>query len=175
MRLALTGTPGTGKTSVGDILRAKGLDVVEVSEIAKMAGLLTEKDDERDSFEVDVDALRELVENGDFSDSTIFIGHLSHFLNVGRIVVLRCRPSILMERLRARGYSEAKVKENAEAEALDVILMDCLDEGKDVYEVDTSNLSPEEVEKAVVEIIRGKTDKYHPGNIDWSEEVLSWY
>jgi adenylate kinase len=175
MRVALTGTPGTGKSTVGAELAKKGLDVIEVSDIAKSEGLLMELDEERGSFDVDVDQLREAVDQGHYSNDTIFVGHLSHFLNVDRVIVLRCRPSLLMERLRARGYRDAKVKENGEAEALDVILMDCMEDELDVYEIDVTSMSVEEVAQAVVEIIRGKTDKYRPGNTDWSEEVLSWY
>jgi adenylate kinase len=175
MRVALTGTPGTGKSSVGAYLAKKGLDVIEVSDIAKAEGLLGEMDEERGSFDVDVEKLREAVDRGNYPDDTIFVGHLSHFLNVDRTIVLRCRPSLLMERLRARGWREEKVRENAEAEALDVILMDCMEDQTEVYEVDASTMPVEEVAKAVVEIIRGKTDKYKPGNTDWSEEVLNWY
>ncbi|OPY34816.1 MAG: putative kinase [Methanomassiliicoccales archaeon PtaU1.Bin124] len=175
MRIALTGTPGTGKSSVGALLARKGLEVIEVSDIARSEGLLGELDEERGSFDVDVDHLRDAVDRGNYPDDTIFIGHLAHFLNVDRVIVLRCRPSILMQRLRERGWREEKVRENAEAEALDVILMDCLEDQLDVFEVDASSMPLEDVAKAVVDIIRGKTDKYRPGNTDWSEEVLSWY
>ena len=43
-------------------------------------------------------------------------GHLSHFLDVDAIVVLRCSPSVLSQRLTQRGYGEAKVCANVEWE-----------------------------------------------------------
>lgn len=43
-------------------------------------------------------------------------GHLSHFLDVDAIVVLRCSPSVLSQRLTQRGYGGAKVRANVEWE-----------------------------------------------------------
>ena len=40
-------------------------------------------------------------------------GHLAHLLPCDRVVVLRCRPDILRERLAPRDYPEEKIAENA--------------------------------------------------------------
>jgi broad-specificity NMP kinase len=44
-----------------------------------------------------------------------------------------------------------------------------------VYEIDTTDRTPEEVAMAVDDILAGKREKYAYGNIDWSGEVLNWF
>jgi adenylate kinase len=175
MRIALTGTPGAGKSSVGAILRAHGLTVIEVSDIASEAGLLHERDESRGSFEVDLDELEYATDRRLADVDAILVGHLSHLVRHDLCIVLRCSPSVLRSRLEGRGWSASKVNENVEAEALDSILVEALEEEGPVLEVDTSKKGPAEVADAVMEILAGKTEKYQPGHIDWSGEVLQWY
>jgi adenylate kinase len=40
-----------------------------------------------------------------------------------------------------------------------------------VYEINVTDMSPEEVAEAVRQIIRG-TDNYKPGSVDFSEELF---
>ncbi len=175
MRIALTGTPGTGKTSIGDILRTRGWDAVEVSAIAREAGLLREVDERRGSFEINVDELQEAVDSRYHSKGIVLIGHLAHLVSNDLCIVLRCRPKLLRSRLAERGWPKAKVDENVEAEVLDAILVEALEQDGAVFEVDTSDMGPPEVADAVQDIVAGKTEKYRPGHIDWSSEVLDWY
>ena len=54
--------------------------------------------------------------------NTIFEGHIAHFLkNIDKIIVLRCHPNELKNRLSSRNYSDEKIAENMEAEALNII------------------------------------------------------
>ena len=68
-------------------------------------------------------------------------GATAHFLACDKIIVLRCRPDVLKDRLSRRGYSAGKVAENCQAEALDVILSETADmfASEHVYEIDTTN------------------------------------
>lgn len=175
MRVALSGTPGTGKTSVGEALAARGHIVVEVNQLAKDKGLLGKMDRRRATREVDAAALDKAVSDEEGLKDAILVGHLSHLLTVDLIVILRCRPSILAARLADRGYSEGKVKENVEAEALDVILIEAAETGRLVLEIDTTTMSVDEVVEAMEEILAGEREKYIIGHIDWSEEVLGWF
>lgn len=149
--------------------------VVEANQLAKDKGLLGRMDRRRATREVDVSALDEALIEDEGLNQAILVGHLSHLLTVDLIIVLRCRPSVLAGRLRERGYSEPKVKENIEAEALDVILVEAAETGGIVLEIDTTGKSPEEVADAVEEILAGEREKYAIGHIDWSEEVLGWF
>ncbi|MGD1060678.1 MAG: adenylate kinase family protein [Methanomassiliicoccales archaeon] len=174
MRLAISGTPGTGKTATASILASRGMDVVELNLFANEHGLLGKIDRKRKAREIDVEKLDEALLKERTGD-VVLVGHIAHFLSADRIVVLRTRPSVLRKRLEARDYSESKVKENLEAEACDVILIESLDRSKKVYEIDTTERTPEETADAIEDILAGKTKKYEPGHVDWSEEVLGWY
>lgn len=175
MRIALTGTPGTGKSSVGDILRSRGILVVEVSDIAREAGLFRERDEERGSYELDPEELQTVVDSRLGDGTIVMIGHMSHLVRHDLCIVLRCRPSVLRERLRTRGWPHSKVQENVEAEAVDVILIEAMGEDRPVFEIDTTDRCAEMVAEAVQEIMAGKIEKYRPGHTDWSEEVLEWF
>jgi len=175
MLIALTGTPGTGKTTVGTELGSKGLVVHEVSDVARENGLLREKDAERNSYDVDPDELNDAVAPLRNNDRVMLVGHLSHLVDADMVIVLRCRPSVLEKRLEKRGWPQKKVRENIEAEAVDTILIEASEINEKVYEIDTTEMSPVSVAASVLEIIDGKTDKYAAGNIDWSDEVLKWY
>ena len=137
--------------------------------------MLAERDPERDTFDVDIDLLDGELGRSCLEGTILLIGHLTHLLTVDLVIVLRCSPSILEDRMRSRGWSAPKVRENMEAEACDVILVEALDSEVEVCEIDTTHLSPEEVAEALEEIIQGEREKYEPGHIDWSEEVLDWY
>jgi len=171
--IALTGTPGTGKTSVGQLLEARGYAVLDLDPIARDYGMITGRDDARQTDEVDVEALRERIR---IPAKLAFLkSHYSHLMDVNIAIVLRCRPSVLRDRLRARGWSEEKVRENIEAEAIDVITQEATRRIPFVYEIDTSEQSAIETTAQVLAILQGKTNGHEPGTIDWTSEVLSWY
>ncbi len=86
------------------------------------------------------------------------------------LVVLRAAPRVLRQRLAERGWSPAKIAENVEAEALDVILVEALELNDRVREIDGTDMTPEQVAAAVREIALG-TDKYKPGSVDFSQEL----
>lgn len=173
--IALSGTPGAGKSTVAAILSERGHEAIELSHIIKEKELLGVFDEARGTYEVDVDLLDIEILKLRSDDPLILVGHLSHLLSVELIIILRCSPSLLEKRLAIRGWHESKVHENLEAEACDVILIEALDSGVEVCEIDTTDLSTLSVVDAVEEILHGEREKYAPGNIDWSEEVLDWF
>jgi len=86
-------------------------------------------------------------------------------------------PDKLEERLSSRCWSSSKVEENIQAEILDVILCDLVDNNdcKTIFEINTTDRSVEEVVSCIVEIIDNNFEqmkKYNIGNIDWSEEIF---
>jgi adenylate kinase len=172
---ALSGTPGTGKTTVGRILSEQGHHVLELSDFIKEHRLEGRRDRKRRTREVDVDVLDKALASQIRDEEVILVGHLAHLLSADLVIVLRCRPSLLRERLLARGYSDEKARENMEAEGCDVILVEAVETGLTVLEVDTTSSTPEQVAEALNEILAGEREKYAVGNIDWSEEVLGWF
>jgi len=141
MLIALTGTPGTGKTSLlQSILEAARFTTcsfsgVDLNAFIREHDLITGEDPERDSHNVDIGRMRELVheklgQKTDEDDSkartprpnlVLVEGHLAHHLDPELCLLLRCSPRVLRERLEKRGYSKEKVRENLEAEAMNII------------------------------------------------------
>lgn len=77
-----------------------------------------------------------------------------------------------------RGYSEEKIKENAEAEAIDLILAEAFEWCDRVYEVNTTGRTAEEtagdVERIIDHLLSGKEEElqeYTPGSLDWIDSV----
>lgn len=173
MLVAVTGTPGTGKTSACDVLARQGYAVVDLDEVARRDGYVVGRDEARGSDEIDIGALRT---NLRVPAKIAFLrSHYSHLMDVNLTVVLRCRPSVLRKRLEGRGWAPAKVRENVEAEAIDVITQEAVERLPLVFEVDTSTSTPEQTADAILGILQGRTLGHEPGSVDWSEEVLSWY
>src|SRR2546428_11807480 len=118
MLVAVTGTPGTGKSSVCDVLARRGYLVVDLDDLARQEGLVTGRDEIRETDETDVDALREGLH---VPAKVAFVkSHYSHRMDADVALVLRCRPSVLPTRLATRGWPAAEGPGNVEADAIHV-------------------------------------------------------
>ena len=171
--IAVTGTPGTGKTSACEVLARRGYTVIDLDEVARRDGFVTGRDAVRQTDEVDIEALRDGL---NVPAKIAFLrSHFAHRMNVNVAIVLRCRPSVLRQRLEARGWGPEKVRENVEAEAIDVILQEAVTNLPFVYEVSTTDLTPAATADAILAVLQGKTKGHEPGSVDWTSEVLSWY
>jgi adenylate kinase len=168
MRVAVTGTPGTGKTSAVDLVDAD-LPVVHLNELVREESLTTGRDDERDTLVADLDAVRERL--ADRTDLLVE-SHLAHHLEAARVVVLRCHPEELRERLAERDEAESKIRENAESEAVDVVLSEAVRRhGSDaVYEVDTTGRDPATVARDVERVVAGERPP-EQGTVDFTDAI----
>ncbi|SFS81566.1 adenylate kinase family protein [Halostagnicola kamekurae] len=181
MRVAVTGTPGTGKTTATDALAARAaaddspsdrlsvgdstLKIVHLNEVLEDEALYTEVDEDRQSKVADMDALEAWLEG---RDDVLIESHLAHHFAADRVAVLRCEPETLETRLTDRGETAAKASENAESEALDVILGEAVDRHglESVYEIDTTNRTPEEVASALEAVVTGEREP-SAGEVDF--------
>jgi adenylate kinase len=167
MMTCITGTPGTGKSSLSGELNRRGHTVIHV--VDTIEPYIISRDDERDTIMVDEERWAREFPPVD----GIVEGHLAHYLSCDCVVILRCRPDILASRLKERGYSEEKITENVEAEALDAILQETVGAfpASKIHEIDTSCLEVNAEADILEEIISG-TRSASFGSIDWSDYLL---
>jgi len=175
MIVSLTGTPGTGKTAAAAKLREAGENVIDIHQYIEENRLKEKFDKKRDTYNVDPNKLNASLTASLRKDSRVFLdGHLSHFLNCNIIIVVRCNPSVLYERLKKRNYPEKKIIENVQAEALDVILCESLGSNAHVFEIDNTSCTLEQAASMIYDIVNGRTERYVPGSVNWSEEMEKW-
>lgn len=184
--LLISGTPGTGKTSVSkEITKKINARVISLNLLAYSDGLVSEYDEERETWVINEGRLRKktlnLISQAKTENIEVLIIE-SHFVDiipenyVDLILVLRCEPSMLNQRLRERGYSERKIKENLQSE----ILGNCVnffienDVKKPIYEIDTSKLSVYQLRDEIIKLINDReySKKYKLGQIDWLEQLF---
>lgn len=165
MIVALTGTPGTGKTSVANKL--EGFKTLDLTEFVKRHELGKNGESE---FEVDIGEMREKLEDEIDQDEDIVIeGHLAHHFPADYCVVLRCAPEELEKRLQKRDYSDEKINENIESEMLDIILTEAVAVRENVIEIDTTGRDLMETTQRIKEKLRNDETGY--GKIDWTDRL----
>lgn len=164
---ALTGTPGTGKTSLKKHLNKK---IISLSEYYEQA---SEGKSDNGEWIVDIEKLDNILQD---KDCNFFEGNFSHKLDkIDKVIVLRCDPQILEKRLESRNYSKNKVRENLEAEAIGLIYSEAIEirDRANVFQVDNSTRKPQEtaniIEKYINDNIKVEEE------IDYSEKILDWY
>ncbi|MEM2933523.1 MAG: adenylate kinase family protein [Methanocellales archaeon] len=173
MRTGITGTPGTGKTEVCNVLKSKyHYKIIDLNAVIKEKKFYTGRDLKRDTLIVDIPRLKKYF--AELKGEYIVEGHLAHHLDLDLVIILRTKPKMLRKRLEAKNWNKEKIRENVEAEALDVILIETLQRHKleNIHEIDTTNKTPNEVANCIVEIIEGKKT-YPPGKIDYSQELFN--
>lgn len=176
MFIALTGTPGTGKTTIGLLLQAQGVTVIDLHTLANEEGMIEGIDKERNSDILDELKLADLIMNRFHRSNTIvFIGHISHLLTcMDWVIVLRCEPNILKQRLKMRNWNREKIRENLEAEIVDVILCEAVSQygTSKVIEMNTTQTMPKVICSNIVELLTNKfsnTDTFQIGATDWTD------
>ncbi len=115
-RLAITGTPGTGKSQLARFLNSKmGFGMIEEKALIRKHGIGV-WDSTQKEYEVDVSALKKVLQREirNITKQTVIVGHLlcEIRLPVNGIIILTCSPTLLEKRLRKRNYSDLKIQEN---------------------------------------------------------------
>jgi len=131
--IIVTGTPGTGKTTIARALAEKyNLEYVDVNQVIDEQGLKEGYDNERDCDIVDADRLNKVLIAmiGSSKDRLVIDSHLSHNLpskHVELCIVTKCGLKELKKRLGKRGYSKKKIRENLDAEIFDICQIEAVD------------------------------------------------
>ncbi|MGP8071894.1 MAG: AAA family ATPase [Thermoplasmata archaeon] len=162
--VALTGSPGVGKSAVAAELPPRW-SVIEVADLALAAGCGRRQGQ---GVLVDLNVLQRrfpALERAHPHD--VYVGHLAHLLPISDVVVLRCHPVELGRRLaRVRRGNPAERTANVVSEAIDLILGEAVTLGRRVWEVDTTGRTPSEVALEVRRRIL-RRDPSRLGRVDW--------
>jgi adenylate kinase len=166
--IGITGTPGTGKKSIAPLVAsALGLPCLPLPRTPEGAK------PSKTNAEVDVDTerLREGFSRQPLRHIVAY-GHLLPYIlppkSVDRVIVLRCDPKVLKDRLARRGYSTKKIIDNVEAELIGLISEDSrLAFGaRRTLEFDTTPHSPASSAKRVLRLVQNRGPP--PARIDWT-------
>ncbi len=138
MILIVTGTPGTGKTTVAkEVSKLLNHEYIDVNELIRTK----EYDQERDCRIVDVEELKtKLLSLINKSSDLVIDSHLSHYLDskfVDLCIVTKCSLPVLKKRLEKRNYSEKKIRENLDAEIFDTCRVEAQEQGHKIVTINT--------------------------------------
>ncbi|MBE6485800.1 MAG: adenylate kinase [Methanosphaera stadtmanae] len=179
MMIIITGTPGTGKTSVTESLKEDfDAQYISINSLLEDYDLNLGIDETRGYKIVDTEKMIPIVDTikeESKKNIIIFEGHLAQdYPNADLVIVLRCNPDVLKERLSTRNWKEAKIHENVSAEILGI----CTDESYEIYgdnvqELDSSDRSVNELKNEIIKIINHEVT-YPVGEIDYLSEYFSY-
>jgi len=171
----ITGTPGTGKTTIARLLaQILGCTYDSSSRIAHELGVARPDPTGRKTSVIDEDGARKIVEYVRRTDKCLVLESvtprllLDEGLDKDTILVglLRAHPRELCKRLMSgrSEWPEGKILENCASEALNIIAEELLDIDHSVIEIDTTGRTPEEV----LEELLDKIELWDTGvRIDW--------
>lgn len=173
--IAITGTPGVGKSSISKALASKiNAQVISINELVKKEKLYSGSDEKRDTLIADIKRvsrrISEIISNA--SGDIIVEGHFAVDVvpleKIALVFVLRRNPEELESILKERSYKEEKIRENLAAEILDVCLYDSVKKCgiNKVCEIDVSSRSVEDVVQEIIRVLNGEEES-KVGVVDW--------
>ncbi|MGC8596647.1 MAG: AAA family ATPase [Thermocladium sp.] len=170
MRILVTGTPGTGKTTISLALSKKlGVPYINLNELILASGQvswnqLSNTFDVLDPEKVSAMLNEEVRKRSGCVCETLAIELLDSSI-IDKVVILRRDPYLLWNELQKRGWPLSKVASNVLSELLNVISYAARDlfDGK-VIEVDTSKSSPDECIDTIIRALNGEAID---NEIDW--------
>ena len=174
LRLALTGTPGTGKTRLSEELQEL-VEILDMSILAEAKGALGQDDD--GNKEIDIEVLSTiLAEEWSAPPEKIQLidGHLSHLLPVDAMIILRAHPLVIDARLHLRDYEEQKILDNVEWEMIGGPWLELEEIEAPILELDSSVLDPDELTTEVLNWLSQDCVPKRPAEIlDWLDDMAS--
>ena len=184
--IVISGTPGTGKTTVSKMVsEINNAQVISLNQIALSEEYITKYDKKRETQVIDTDKLIqylvELIKEFQQSNEELLIieGHFAditpnEYFDIA--IVLRCEPYELKKRLRGRDYPKEKIIENVQSEILGNCANYLLQKNLTIpiYELDTSTSSFDEISEKIIEIIDENKidDDLLLGKVDWLEDLF---
>ena len=174
--VVVAGVPGVGKSTLASrLVRKFHMKYIGLAEIALEEGAWTLYDSSRRTFYIDfvnvAKALRRRVRKGQrlLLEATELLTPWEAGIEPVVVLVLRCNPISLFERLKSRDWPLRKLVENIEAEFVGVVSWQAryLFGDNRVCEIETSRRSPEDVFKLAVRFLVDR-DNSTCDNVDWT-------
>ncbi|OED30190.1 adenylate kinase family protein [Methanosphaera sp. WGK6] len=178
MIIIITGTPGTGKSTVSKLVAEKmNAKLISINSLLEEYNLNLGTDELRGYKIVDTESMIPIVDKikEDSNELIIFEGHLAQdYPNADMIIVLRCDPLVLEKRLKPRNWPDRKVRENISSEILGICTSESYETyGEIVQELDTTDTNALETADILSEIIKGEKE-FPLGNIDYLEKYFTY-
>ena len=171
MSLVITGNPGVGKHTIAKkIAKLLKFQLIDINKIALDSKVVKRS---KDTIDVDVVKLKQILKNKIFKDSVI-VGHLAPYVisksQIKYAIILRKSPYKLIAIYKKRKYSKQKMHENLESEILGIIAYDAIKKftKNKTYQIDASLDSISNTTKKITRIIDGK---FKQEEVDWLDLI----
>lgn len=152
MIIAITGTPGVGKSYLADALAKKGYTILDLNRYAIAHKLYDAYDKKNQTYVIDVKKIEKKLRKiiGSYQSSIsgawkkqlkkksgmkpfiktvpaakndiIIDSHLSHFMKADVYIVVQRNPDAVRKVLKKRAYSASKIEDNVQSEIFNIIL-----------------------------------------------------
>ncbi len=173
--ILITGTPGTGKTTVSRLLATElRACYVNPKNLLRRKSIDYAYDEKRRTRTVSLVSLRKaLYDRASRADHGLVIdSHIAPEIGIVpklvRAIVLRCDPVVLQRRLERKRWSKSKISENLQAEILDICLWDAVQNYglENIVEIDTTGKTPSDVLQLIMKEMHKKRIQRQP-RVNW--------
>jgi adenylate kinase len=174
--ILVLGVAGVGKTVFGRALASLlGLKFIDVPELVERRKLYSGYDVESKAYLVDLRKLSaaagsELRGGGVLASVYAF---KPRGVRVSWAIILRVRPTRLLEILRGRGYPDEKIRENVSAELIDQPLVEAIQKfgRRKIVQLDATDVDLESLARRAAEAIKSRILRQLDRKIDWIGEL----
>ena len=144
MIIVVSGTPGTGKTTLSKKLAQKlKYGYVDVAKLIKENNLPESYDKKRKCDIIDIKKLNKLLIQIIKNKKNLIIdSHLSHHIPkkyIDLCIITKCDLKQLEKRLKNKKYNKAKIRENLDCEIFDICLNEARQAKHKVAVIDTTD------------------------------------
>lgn len=174
--ILVLGVAGVGKTVFGRALASLlGLKFIDVPELVERRKLYSGYDVESKAYLVDLRKLSaaagsELRGGGVLASVYAFE---PRGVRVSWAIILRVRPTRLLEILRGRGYPDEKIRENVSAELIDQPFVEAIQKfgRRKIVQLDATDVDLEGLARRAAEAIKSRILRQLDRKIDWIGEL----